>query len=90
MRIIKRLKKLLGLEKEAEVEKLTKVPSEVREAIPDEYRDFKHFEGYRIKTKEGKPRKAVHQDIGRFMKHGRQAPWYRKSVKAKIQPEDEK
>jgi len=34
--------------------------------------------------------KAIHQDVGRFMKHGHQAPWYRKSVKAKVQPEEEK
>ena len=31
--------------------------------------------------------KAVNQDVGRFMKHGHQAPWYRKTVKSKIQPE---
>lgn len=33
--------------------------------------------------------KAVHQDVSKFMKHGHQAPWYRKSVKAKVQPEEE-
>ena len=32
---------------------------------------------------------AGKQDIGRFMKHGHQAPWYRKSVKAKVQPEED-
>jgi hypothetical protein len=32
---------------------------------------------------------AKSQNIGRFMKHGHQAPWYRKSVKAKIQPKEE-
>ena len=32
---------------------------------------------------------ATRQDIGKFMKHGRQAPWYRKSVKAKVKLEDE-
>lgn len=32
---------------------------------------------------------ATSQDIGKFMHHGKQAPYYRKSVKAKIQPEDE-
>lgn len=32
---------------------------------------------------------ATRQDYGKFMKHGKQAPYYRKSVKAKIQPEDE-
>ena len=36
----------------------------------------------------GRPR-AVNQDVSRFMKHGRQASYYRKSVKAKIQPEEE-
>lgn len=34
-------------------------------------------------------RQATRQDISRFMKHGRQASWYRKSVKAKKRPEDE-
>ena len=34
-------------------------------------------------------RQASRQDIGKFMKHGHQASWYRKSVKAKVQPEDE-
>lgn len=34
-------------------------------------------------------RQATHQDISRFMKHGRQALWYRKSVKAKKKPEDD-
>ena len=33
--------------------------------------------------------KATRQDMGKFMKHGRQAPWYRKSVKAKKRPEEE-
>jgi len=32
---------------------------------------------------------ATRQDISRFMKHGRQASWYRKSVKAKKRPEDD-
>lgn len=36
-----------------------------------------------------RPVKAVNQDVSRFMKHGHQAPWYRKSVKAKIQPDEE-
>jgi len=34
-------------------------------------------------------RQATRQDISRFMKHGRQTPWYRKSVKAKKKPEDD-
>ena len=32
---------------------------------------------------------ATRQDYGKFMKHGHQASWYRKSVKAKVQPEEE-
>lgn len=32
---------------------------------------------------------ATRQDVGKFMKHGKQSSYYRKSVKAKIQPEDE-
>lgn len=36
-----------------------------------------------------KPRKAVHQDIGRFMKHGRQSAYYRGTVKAKKQPKED-
>jgi len=36
-----------------------------------------------------KPRKAIHQDVGKFMRHGRQAPWYRRSVKARKKPEEE-
>lgn len=32
---------------------------------------------------------ATRQNIQHFMKHGRQAPWYRKSVKAKIKPEED-
>ena len=36
-----------------------------------------------------RPAKAVNQDVGRFMKHGHQAPWYRKSVKAKVKPEED-
>jgi len=34
-------------------------------------------------------RQATRQDVGHFMKHGRQAPYYRKSVKAKVKPEEE-
>lgn len=34
-------------------------------------------------------RNATKQDISRFMKHGRQAPWYRKSIKAKVKPEED-
>ena len=34
-------------------------------------------------------RQATRQDISRFMKHGRQASWYRKSVKARKRPEDD-
>lgn len=33
--------------------------------------------------------RASRQNVSKFMKHGRQAPWYRKSVKARIQPEEE-
>jgi hypothetical protein len=33
-------------------------------------------------------RQATRQDVSKFMKHGKQASWYRKSVKAKIKPED--
>jgi len=33
--------------------------------------------------------KAIHQEVSRFMKHGHQAPWYRKSVKVKVQPDEE-
>lgn len=32
---------------------------------------------------------ATRQDVGKFMKHGHQAPWYRKSVKAKVKLEEE-
>jgi len=32
---------------------------------------------------------ATRKPISKFMKHGHQAPWYRKSVKAKVRPEDE-
>lgn len=32
---------------------------------------------------------ATKQDIGKFMRHGRQLPHYRKSVKAKVKPEEE-
>jgi hypothetical protein len=32
---------------------------------------------------------AIHQDVSKFMKHGKQSPIYRKSVKAKIQPEED-
>ena len=34
-------------------------------------------------------RQATRQDISRFMKHGRQASWYRKSVKARKRLEDD-
>ena len=34
-------------------------------------------------------RQATRQDIGKFMKHGRQASRYRKSVKAEKKPEDD-
>ena len=33
--------------------------------------------------------KATQQNVGKFMKHGKQLKSYRKSVKAKIQPEEE-
>jgi len=37
-----------------------------------------------------KPRStAVHRDIGKFMKHGRQLKEYRQSVKRKVQPEED-
>lgn len=32
---------------------------------------------------------AIHQPVGRFMKHGKQLPGYRKSTKTKISPEEE-
>jgi hypothetical protein len=32
---------------------------------------------------------ASRQPVGRFMKHGHQAPWYRKTVKAKVRPDQE-
>lgn len=32
---------------------------------------------------------AVNQDVSKFMKHGRQSPLYRKSIKAKVKPEEE-
>lgn len=32
---------------------------------------------------------ASRQDVGRFMKHGHQLPGYRKSVKAKVNPEED-
>ena len=34
-------------------------------------------------------RQAARQNISRFMKHGRQASWYRKSVKARKRLEDD-
>ena len=34
-------------------------------------------------------RQATRQNISRFMKHGKQAPWYRKSVKARKRLEDD-
>jgi hypothetical protein len=38
----------------------------------------------------GRPgRQAAKQDISKFMKHGRQASWYRKSVKEQKKPEEE-
>jgi hypothetical protein len=33
--------------------------------------------------------RAVNQDISKFMKHGKQSKQYRKSIKAKIQPEED-
>jgi len=33
--------------------------------------------------------KAIHQDVSKFMKHGRQAPWYRKSMKERKNPEED-
>jgi len=36
-----------------------------------------------------RPTRAVNQNVGRFMKHGRQAPWYRKTVKTKVNPEED-
>lgn len=36
-----------------------------------------------------RPTKAVNQDVGRFMKHGHQSQLYRKSVKAKVKPEED-
>lgn len=37
-----------------------------------------------------RPKKAVHQDIGKFMRGiKRQHKWYRRSVKAKVQPEED-
>lgn len=32
---------------------------------------------------------ATRQDIGKFMKHGRQSSYYRGTVKARVQPEEE-
>jgi len=32
---------------------------------------------------------ATRQDVSKFMKHGQQIPYYRKSVKAKVKPEEE-
>lgn len=43
--------------------------------------------GVIIVTKTGS--QATRQDYGKFMKHGHQTPYYRKSIKAKVKPEDE-
>lgn len=41
-------------------------------------------------TRVPKPgRQATQKPIGKFMKHGRQSRYYRKTVKAKIQPEED-
>lgn len=33
--------------------------------------------------------KAIHQDVSKFMKHGRQSTYYRKTVKERKQPEED-
>ena len=60
MNPLKWLLRKLGLLKEKEtslpvkVEKLEKPPKEIRKLIP---KDYKYFEGYRVKIKWSKPRK---------------------------------
>ena len=52
-------------------------PGEVMEPIHIGVRGFKSRPGYH------------QQDIGKFMKHGRQSSYYRATVKAKVSPEEE-
>jgi hypothetical protein len=66
-------KKLTGKIIDVSIDTLAKQPTHPKEV------------NFRIST--SKP--AVKQDIGKFMKHGHQAPYYRKSIKAKIQPDEE-
>jgi len=63
----------------------------------EKYRQELHEKAFKIyQERHGKPswqqEKATKQDVGRFMKHGHQAPWYRKSIKEskKLKNEEEK
>ena len=67
------------LESEKDPEALNKIKAIADELFPPRPRRT-------IVVKAG--RQATRQDVSKFMKHGKQAPWYRKSVKAKIKPED--
>ena len=63
----------------------SKLEEEIREY------DEKWLDNLKVKrTRVPKPgHQATRQDIGRFMKHGRQSKEYRRSVKAKKQPTEE-
>lgn len=63
-------------------------PKEIEEEHIVERLERKEFHRNHVEPHLPRP-KAVNQDVGRFMKHGHQASWYRKSVKARKQPEED-
>jgi len=57
------------------------------DSVNDFLDDLHRTRSRTVVPKAGK--QATRKDYGKFMKHGHQAPWYRKSVKAKVKPEEE-
>lgn len=83
VRIVKWVKSLFRRPKQKPKETLSRIPAAAVEQRKDEIR-------LEVRRRLQTPPPIPHREVGRFMKHGRQLPEYRKSVKARIQPEEEK
>jgi len=52
-------------------------------------KSFDNVDDFLDDLRRTRPVPATRQDIGKFMKHGKQLPYYRRSVKVKVQPEED-
>jgi len=84
MNVAKRLKEFLKRLRKPKDEKVEKTKEEL-----EAYRERKKFERTLNEIAAAHKPRAIHQDIGKHMKHGKQAKWYRRSIKEKKKPEED-